>query len=1368
MTPSSPPQDPPIGDANRPVRALSFSTGLFDTAMQLGVGHALLVIRGRAPDVVVGVSAGAVNAAAVAEILQAGTTVAPTTDPERRAEDHRRRREARVARFREIFAAFQQAPTELLRAMLPDTYQVQARRPLAPVSLPIHHAQERAHRAEAVNTRAGLINLLNTLLRLRITFGTLARGIRRGLGWRAAAEVRSPSARALARVIEVVRTINLVGSHLHQVAPLIYPFLLRPLLFRPRKHEHGGTAESLIFVPPWWGQVRHGGQTIVGGLGLWWLWLGAASLLPLILLSVGVGVASVTAGHPGARGLLAVGLLLLGLVLSQTRMWQELKEFTHLSSSHLARAVLLSVGQLMLLALVWLTPLFAGLLLIRWLPTRGSPSSGVDLPATVRLTITLLAISASMALLLGAVLLWSRRDSSRPGAGPATGYAQKLLASFKLQRSLFDPHALREILVSIFDRDYYGVRDMDGVVAHALRDQGAPEPAKGQPRTVGYYATQEPPIRVGLAVADVATGEIRCVAESEVLIDGLLAATSLVPVFPPTTLADGLCVDGGNVATEPTHPLLNLVRDQLHPEATELHIYSVTPLPVSRGQLATSGEPPIYLSLIDVTRRALQLQRLRDATLERRLTHLYSRVIPPGAGRETGRARKFVRAWIAPIEPDQPVDVNQRYFAQESEEDRQRLIRETVADGCRASMEVMIRDSMPPSSSGVIACSRAVETHFERVVPHLSINRPDLREPLTGMTARIRETLGPGLPEVCRHCALHRGQPGEAPQTLQVRQWDSVLPSWPVEGEPELPPAPLAAPPFKSTNAYRRRTSAALAAYKAQVDDATGPAAPRWPLDRVASPDRAPEPGRDRALVSMLFSGGVFRGVYQMGVLTAVSEIGLTPDIVAGASVGSITAAMAAESLSHPTLSERRPRIARLAATYLALDRLVMTDRFADFIRTLTIRAAETGFSVREADRFFRRYDTASAGDYSAEARRVIAGLERLLYISPYELNDLVRALRHGQTRKVTELVGNFAEEWLDRMQVGNQVLGAEPLTLLITEHVLRAVGESLGVAPEAVPFDGFLERGIYFLATATNLSQGRLEVLGEQQLGDTVGHANLLNGLLASSAFPGVFRPRWSWEVMPGTRNRHQYIDGGVLDNLPLDAVAQFLQGSADAELITRRPLRDGGSVPHLIFAASLEVEPQRNLGPEQLRQFAGYWPDMRRRATRLGYNRKLELYQDTQRHVRTLWTEFGRADRWTPLDLEVVTVRPNWLCGTFAFHPMLGFRRSQQAASIAHGCATTLLELARLERTPQGARWLDAWGIPAGRLPRHPPADRNDPIIPPPPAAPGNCYWRPGEACPYSAAELARLALPGPTVAALGEIYRVCGKARTHEGSR
>ena len=105
----------------------------------------------------------------------------------------------------------------------------------------------------------------------------------------------------------------------------------------------------------------------------------------------------------------------------------------------------------------------------------------------------------------------------------------------------------------------------------------------------------------------------------------------------------------------------------------------------------------------------------------------------------------------------------------------------------------------------------------------------------------------------------------------------------------------------------------------------------------------------------MLFSGGVFRGVYQMGVLNALNLLGLRPDVVGGASVGSITAGMITKVFSEEE-STRQHQIARLAAIYLGIDRLILTDRFADFVRNLTIRAAETKFSIREAD------ESASAG----------------------------------------------------------------------------------------------------------------------------------------------------------------------------------------------------------------------------------------------------------------------------------------------------------------------------------------------------------------------------------------------------------------------
>ena len=54
-----------IGSEDATVRVLAFGAGGFDTVVQMGVAHALIVSEAATPDVLVGISAGAVNAAAV-------------------------------------------------------------------------------------------------------------------------------------------------------------------------------------------------------------------------------------------------------------------------------------------------------------------------------------------------------------------------------------------------------------------------------------------------------------------------------------------------------------------------------------------------------------------------------------------------------------------------------------------------------------------------------------------------------------------------------------------------------------------------------------------------------------------------------------------------------------------------------------------------------------------------------------------------------------------------------------------------------------------------------------------------------------------------------------------------------------------------------------------------------------------------------------------------------------------------------------------------------------------------------------------------------------------------------------------------------
>ena len=132
--------------------------------------------------------------------------------------------------------------------------------------------------------------------------------------------------------------------------------------------------------------------------------------------------------------------------------------------------------------------------------------------------------------------------------------------------------------------------------------------------------------------------------------------------------------------------------------------------------------------------------------------------------------------------------------------------------------------------------------------------------------------------------------------------------------------------------------------------------------------------------------------------------------------------------------------------------------------------------------------------------------------------------------------------------------------------------------------------------------------------------------------------------------------------------------------------------------------------------------------------------------------------------LDLEVVTVKPNWTCGTFGFHPMLGFRRENQARSIAHGCSTTLIKMGELERRV-GADSVRAWGInhealPTGEHHEFPKSKREWKSIQ---RTDGKCWLNNDIQCPFSKQALHDKLGEG-TVEELAGIYDCCQTRDAH----
>jgi len=1394
-TPTPPEGLPPtIGEKDRAIRAINFGGGGFDTLMQLGVTHALLVIQGRAPDAVVGISAGAIQAAALAEVLQAGQfdgewVIQEAAKRQKQAAKpekllsvfYRQVLHDRVRRFREFLYAARQAPERLIDAVLPDAYEIDARNPLRPLEAPVFFEAERAGRMRALGMKTGLVRLYNDLLSIQLRIGTVARFIRRILGFLAAGEVRSAAgkagtrsenrdrmARAAARTVELLRVWLLLGRSLARSAPLAI-MLLWPFSHRKVK-ARAASAGTLIFRFEELERFLSGALNLGVFVILLVVWVSVSWLVISPLAWAFLDPKKVPIWVPW--GLLVLYAIPIFAFTKIARDWDRSDRLMDVLREQAKGVVMFAFLMLKWSVVAVLLILIGALALSPMFESLALPLELSDeLWNYVR---HLLFISNFLAIVLGllvalGVSVWLFQGWLRKRRGiPSTGrfrkwYLRRFLRRYNLEESLAATHPLEYFLAELFDPKFYGQREFDEAVEDSLADQHrqtSSEKAENvaAKKKVALYAEAPRcrPIHVGLAAADVGSGEMCVMPKHTSVVEGLKAATAVAPIFPPKRLGKNLYVDGTNVANVPTRALVKLLRESANEDSKIALIYSVSPFPLSRprrlGRRRANGNAEgggHYLDLVDIALRALELRRYSDAKLEKELTELYTEVMPPGKFVLETKDKRFFRARVTPIDLEEPPELWRRVLVA-SEAERHRAIHELVADGCRASLEVMIREAADgcrrpeqKAFDDAVPCEAAVQEH-KRLREEAEARRDEGRNFRDAADVRLPgSSEGPGLSEICTHCALRRGKAGERARHLQVVSVDQAGPAWP--HEMETGPDDVAEP--------RARQDAGKPK-QAQEHPLHVLKKKRWPRDRFTKKGEK-RAGDERPVVSLLFSGGVFRGVFQMGVLNALRMLDVKPDIIAGASVGSITAAMAAQAfsrsddghakahiagLSGSDDGHAKAHIARLSAVYLAADRLILTDRFADFVRNFTIRAAGTRFSLRDADRLFRTYDRPTALEFDRNARRVIAALERLFYINPYQLNSLVQAFRRRE-RRAAEEVKTLAQEWLRRMNVGEEVLGAEPLERLIRHYVLP---EAEQARAEYEPFDRFQEEGIVLLATATNLDEGNLEILGQPGKASAKGGAEpmLVEGLLASSAFPGVFRPRWSWDLFPGVSETEQYLDGGLFDNLPIGEVIRFLDQAAEAGLTPRRPKDpetsngDPPDQPHLVFAASLEPDAKGALYE------GGSWIDLVRRVGQLGYNKKADAFATAQEDIRKICAaNGGQEPRPEPLDLEVVTVKPLWLCGTFAFHPMLGFRRERQARSIAHGCASTLLRFAAVDEKHRDAWLLDRSAVPQDktfRAARKRWEARQD-------EKEGLC-WLISKQCPYSRAELEKIEIAPP----------------------
>lgn len=1194
----------PIGADDKVVRVLAFGGGGFDAVMQLGTIHALLVADATPPDLVVGISAGAVHAAALAEVLKAD-------EPLRRAgETAERCREARMSRFRELLYEVQGVRARLRHVMLPDPFEADAGMALSPHHIASQHQDERSERLEAFRARSGLVELFNTVAKLHISVATSTRIIRCILGIRAAKALPRRQM-VVAKLSETWRLLLTAIAHFPSTSQLLATTLYAALRGSNTKRR-GYHAGDIIFR-------RTRAQRIA-------MYVGLAGLVWLLALTYFPDIKREVARH-----------------YHVTQNWQIV--------------LIGAVGSVTILSLLFATirALFYG---------------------TVGLT------------LLGFVLVSPRKLRTYV----TDRIRDRVLGYYDLLVDLGSAYFVKDILIRFFDPEYHGAPQ------RPLAPASTQEPHTQ--KTFADFAAIAPKIHVAPVAARLADGELVPLDPQTSLVDGLAAATATLPYLRAVDIRGTFYIDGTNVANEPTAAVRKLLQQRVNPEATAVHIYPVSSLPIQAGKIPPKTDRP-YAGLIDVLLRVRQLRRFRDAKLDRDITSLYNRMLPERRKRPEripdnkiralkcfGESRHYVRATIHPIEPrSQAITLAERLIKSRNRSEEHRAIAETVAQGCRLTLETILGDKIKNPGATQLLCRVAMERRFalaEGAMPQ-----------------------HPGVVEICKHCSLSAVEQPIG-QTLETAA-NSTAAEWPVD---EWYRPTVARPQIVQVAEQRENT-----------------------FQDVLQPPT----------VSILFSGGVFRGVFLVGVLGALQELGIAPQLLAGSSVGSITAAMAARVFSSPPNTRRR-QIAELAATYLDLDQDIVTDRFSDFIRRFTLRAAEARFTPKDIDNIFRNYDKAVNARFARRARRLIAGLEHLFYVSPFELLALLRALRLQDAPRAYRLVRRYFQEVLNRGGVGLEVLGTEPLRILISDHVLDERQRKL----HAVPMQGFTP--LHFLVTVTNLTTGTLQLVG-----NPTEPATLVEALLASSAYPGIFRPRFGWEVFSRHHQQDQLVDGGVMDNLPLAAVVDFLTEQTKAGKAAVHPQ----NAPHLIFTGSLERDPQ-HLDNSECEGVARSWPAAWRHAREHEYNRKIDSFARSQREFREIYELYGGAivnQPWVPLDIEVLVAKPRWLCGTFAFHPMLGFRRDRQAASISHGCATTLATFAAVEGPAR--KWLTAWGVDADVR-----AALNDEALRtliPVRKTDGTCHFRTTGTCPFSEQATSTLGTAASTK--LDTIYQACGNARTHQ---
>lgn len=640
------------------------------------------------------------------------------------------------------------------------------------------------------------------------------------------------------------------------------------------------------------------------------------------------------------------------------------------------------------------------------------------------------------------------------------------------------------------------------------------------------------------------------------------------------------------------------------------------------------------------------------------------------------------------------------------------------ADEIAPTVDVAFDNPLRPTRKKVLetvaaGCRRTLETLYASAIRDMAGNGSSvpcatlLRQiaPQRPLSDADRDPDIPGLPEVCRAC-----------------------------------PRALTPPPHTQARSIAREVSLV----------ADGALFTSWPPELTGVEPR----------IVFVASGGVFRGAFHIGLLGALVAADVRPNLVVGASVGTLMGGALA-ALFCADDHDRSGLLRDLVRTFEEVDsQVALTRRFKGAVRDLGVRARSVRLSPRQVQRMLARGSRHDPGFAAVGAPPPLIDAISALFMIPHrQTGDIAAEFVAGHVTEATHaFLSELRKETLVRLDIEYELMGSS----LLTQAARKIFGKV-----DLKQRQPFLPGGrVAVFATATQLGRQAPILLGAESTHPGADY-DFLEAALASSAFPCVFSPRLESNLYPGTGAIDvRFADGGMFDNLPFmpaigilsRAQEEYRKRKARAGLTARDFLQHRHQRPDLIIAGALDANSKKaTLAFDDPVTIAT-------RAKRLQDNVKI---RDFVWLAGNVYEQIGRLLRLTDgadagpnesldrlmdgvVDAGVLSIFPTdreHLNPTFAFSATMGLRREKIQISVADGCFQTFLTLATGDRGAEALR--SALTGLADRVPKVRP--RRDQAA------------RDGD-CPYFTVRGDRLACPFAKSGDTRPVYRRCKRDKSH----